>query len=107
MSIIDKIISINGVLKEIFDFIQTDSVVKPDFEEYLATIGAKNITSSQIEKIFLPYIFERRIDGVSILEMFKETTKNKELAEGLITAQSSIYEHRDRKPLHTLESARG
>ena len=62
MSIIDKIISINGVLKEIFEYLQTDDTVKSDFSEYLATIGAKNITSAQLEKVFLPYIFERYID---------------------------------------------
>ena len=92
MTVIEKINEINEAIKEIFEFTQTNETVRNDFSEYLATIGARELSSSQMEKIFLPYIFERRIDGVSILEMYKETTKNKELAEGLITAQSSIYE---------------
>ena len=92
MTVIEKINEIHEAIKEIFEFTQTNETVRNDFSEYLATIGARELSSSQMEKIFLPYIFERRIDGVSILEMYKETTKNKELAEGLITAQSSIYE---------------
>lgn len=95
MSIIDKIISINGVLKEIFDFIQTDSLVKPDFEEYLATIGAKNVTSSQIEKIFLPYIFERAIgkDIKTVVELFNESklSKKPEIAKALTDNLYSIF----------------
>ena len=45
-----------------------------------------------MEKIFLPYIFERRINNVSILEMYKETASNKEVADGLINSQASIFE---------------
>lgn len=79
MSIIDKIISINGVLKELFEFIQTDEAVKADFNEYLVTIGAKNIPASQIEKVFLPYIFERAIgkDAKTVVELFHESGKAK------------------------------
>ena len=45
-----------------------------------------------MEKVFLPYIFERRIKDKSILEMFAEETKEKEITEALIKAQSSIYQ---------------
>ena len=92
MTVIEKINEINEVIKEVFEFTQTNETVQTDFNEYLATIGARELSSSQMEKIFLPYIFERRIEGVSILEMYKETAKNKDLAEGLISAQASIYE---------------
>ena len=70
MTVIEKINEINDIIKEIFDFTQTNEKVKADFDEYLATIGARNISLNQMEKIFLPYIFERRIDNKSILEMF-------------------------------------
>lgn len=92
MTVIEKINEINEAIKEVFLFTQENETVRNDFSEYLATIGAKDITLNQMEKIFLPYIFERRIDNVSILEMYKETAKNKDVAEGLIKAQASIFE---------------
>ncbi len=92
MSIIEQIISINDVLKEIFNYIRTDSVIKPDFEEYLATIGAKSVPSSQIEKIFLPYIFERTIgaNAKTVIEMFCNSgvSKSPEIAKAL---SNNIY----------------
>lgn len=94
MTVIEKINEINDVVKEIFDFTQKDETIKADFDEYLATIGARNIPLSQVEKIFLPYIFERRIDGKSILEMFKENSgsKNKDVIESFLNTQASIFE---------------
>ena len=92
MTVIEKINEINEVIKEIFEFTQENEAVRADFEEYLSTIGARNISLNQMEKIFLPYIFERYIDGQSILEMFKESSKNKEIVDSLINAESSIYE---------------
>lgn len=92
MTVIEKINEINEAIKEVFEFTQSNEEVCNDFNEYLSTIGAREISSSQLEKIFLPYIFERRINGVSILEMYKESTKNKELADALINAESSIFE---------------
>ena len=92
MTVIDKINSINDIVKEIFEFTQTNEKVKADFDEYLATIGARNISLNQMEKIFLPYIFERRIDNKSILEMFKEENGSQPIIESFINAQASIFE---------------
>ena len=92
MTVIEKINEINEVVKEVFEFTQTNETIREDFNEYLATIGAANISLNQMEKIFLPYIFERRINDVSILEMFSEVAKNKEIAESLISAQASVFE---------------
>ena len=92
MAVIEKISEINGVIKEVFEFTQKNEIVKEDFGEYLSTIGANNITENQMEKIFLPYIFERHINNKSILEMFYETASNKDIAKSLIESQSSIYE---------------
>ena len=92
MTVIEKINEINEAIKEVVEFTQSNEVIKNDFSEYLATIGAKDISPNQMEKIFLPYIFERRIDNVSILEMYKESAKNQNVAEGLINAQASIFE---------------
>ncbi len=92
MSSIEQIIKINEELKGIFNFIRTDKVVKPDFDEYLATIGAKSLTASQIEKVFLPYIFERAIGKESkpVIEMFIESSevKNPDIAKAM---EDNIY----------------
>ena len=94
MTVIEKITEINEVLKDIFNFTQENQAVKQDFDEYLATIGARNISLNQMEKIFLPYIFERKLDGKSILEMYeKENSKKyKDILSSLKNAQSSIFE---------------
>ena len=61
MTVIEKISEINEVIKEVFEFTQANEIVRADFEEYLSTMGARNIPLNQMEKIFLPYIFERNI----------------------------------------------
>ena len=43
MVVLEKIGEINDILKEIFEFTQSNETVREDFTEYLATIGAKNI----------------------------------------------------------------
>ena len=95
MSIIEKIISINGVLKELFEFIQTDETIKVDFNEYLNTIGAKTVSSSQIEKVFLPYIFERTIgkDANTVVELFHKSgkSKNQEIAKSFTNNIYSMF----------------
>lgn len=94
MTVIEKITEINEVLKDIFNFTQENEMVKKDFEEYLVTVGARNISLNQMEKIFLPYIFERKLDGKSILDMYKEENSKKynDVIEGLMNAQSSVFE---------------
>ncbi len=96
MTVIEKINEINDVVKDIFDFTQTNEIVKEDFYEYLATIGARDISLNQMEKVFLPYIFERRIgkEHKPVMKMFLEEGKykNKEIAESLSDAQASIFE---------------
>ena len=92
MPVLEKITVINDVLKDVFNYTQRNETVKADFDEYLATIGSKNISLNQMEKIFLPYIFERRLNDKFILEMYKEEAKNKEVVDSLIDAQASIFE---------------
>lgn len=93
MTVIEKINEINEVIKEVFEFTQSNETIKADFDEYLSTIGARNISLNQMEKIFLPYVFERNIEGKSVIEIYKESKpKNIKVAEGLAQAQASIYE---------------
>ena len=92
MAVIEKITEINDVLKDIFNFTQSNAEVKADFEEYLATIGSKNISLNQIEKIFLPYIFERKLNDKFVLEMYSKEGRYSEIVESLLNAQASIFE---------------
>lgn len=92
MTVIEKINEINEALKEIFDFTQTNETIKSDFTEYLSTIGARNISLNQMEKIFLPYVFERRIAGKSILDIYKEEKGANSIIDKLNEAQASIFE---------------
>ena len=92
MAVIEKITEINDVLKDIFSFTQSNDMVRADFNEYLATIGSKNVPLNQMEKIFLPYIFERKLNNHFILDLYAENGKNKEITEALLNAQASIFE---------------
>ena len=92
MTVIEKVNDINNVLKEIFSFTQTDEEIKADFVEYLSTIGANNIAPNQLEKVVLPYIFERKINDKSIIEKYTEKNKSNGVAKSLLNAQASIFE---------------
>ena len=82
MTVIEKLNDINDVLKELFEFVQSDELTKTDFHEYLATMGALNATPSQMEKLFIPYVFERNLGepAKSVIEIFNgsKNLKNKE-----------------------------
>ena len=95
MTVIEKLNSINGVIKELFEFVQTDEETSEDFREYLSTMGATNPTPAQMEKLFIPYAFERNLGTPlkSIIELFNEKGKisDKTLAKSLLTAQYSVY----------------
>jgi len=58
MTVIEKINEINDSIKEILVFTQANDTIREDFNEYLSTIGARELTSAQMEKIFLPYIIK-------------------------------------------------
>ena len=62
MVILEDLKEINDVIKELAEFIQNDETVKPDFEEYLKTIGNTNLQSA-----CFTYIFERNLNNKSIL----------------------------------------
>lgn len=92
MTVIEKISAVNEIIKELLNFTQTDKTVRADFDEYLATLGSRRLSLAQMEKVFLPYIFERRINDKSILEIFKESgCKNEDILNGLLKSVSSIF----------------
>ena len=94
MTVIEKLNDINEVLKELYEFVQSDEQTKTDFHEYLATMGALNATPSQMEKLFIPYVFERNLGepAKSVIQIFNDngTLQNKDVAKSLLNAQMEL-----------------
>ncbi len=91
----EELKEINEVIKNLAEFIQKDNNVKPDFEEYLKTIG----NAMNIQAACFNYIFERRLgeDLKSIPQLYIENTSkllpvHKKIAESLNTSFATIYE---------------
>ena len=81
---------INEVIKNLAEFVQTNEKIKPDFEEYLKTIGNMNLQSA-----CFTYIFERNIDNESILDMYskeKLSPSEKNIVKALQNSMSSVFE---------------
>lgn len=92
--VIDKLNEINGVIKELFEFVRDDEATKDDFNEYLSTMGALNASPAQMEKLFIPYVFERNLGepAKSVVELFVESnTSNSDIAKSLLTAQYTVF----------------
>lgn len=97
LTVIEKLKAISETIDNLINFVQTNEEIKPDFNEYLTTIGAVDIAPSQIQSICLPYIFERNINSKSVIEIFLEKTKKatkyaKTIIKGLTSSVSSIFE---------------
>ena len=93
--VIDKLNEINGVIKELFEFVREDDSTKDDFNEYLSTMGALNASPAQMEKLFIPYVFERNLGepAKSVVEIFAESKNlsNPDIAKSLLTAQYTVF----------------
>ncbi|MDR1327431.1 MAG: SEC-C domain-containing protein [Heliobacteriaceae bacterium] len=93
MLVLDDLREINDVIKEIAGFIGRDSAVKPDFEEYLRTVGG----SLNPEAAAFNYIFERSLDNKNIIELYLEKSKklpagHKKIVQALEQSISSVFE---------------
>ena len=77
MNIQERMDSINGVIKNIAEFIQTHEDIKSDFNEYLRTIGANTKTGVPLQTACFSYILERNLgeDLKSIPQLYLENTK--------------------------------
>ena len=82
---------INGGIDTLAEFVINHPDIKDDYEEYYRTIGGDNVAMT------IPYIFERRLESKSIMELYLE--KNKRVAKdkkALISAFanniSSVFE---------------
>lgn len=93
MFILEDLREINDVIKDLAEFIQNNEAVKPDYEEYLKTVG-KNIN---LMSACFTYIFERNLNNKSILALYLENTKkipssSKKIIKALMKSISSIFE---------------
>lgn len=89
----EELQEINDVIKNIALFIQEDNNIKPDFEEYIKTIG----NSMNYQAACFNYIFERKLNDKSILQLYVENAKklsasSKKIADSLNESVSSVFE---------------
>lgn len=94
MLVLEDLKEINDVIKELAEFIQNDEAVKPDFEEYIKTIGQNTMN---IQSACFTYIFERNLNNKSILQLYLGNNKKlsasvKKIVKSLMKSISSIFE---------------
>lgn len=101
MSVIEKLAVISDTITKVMNFTINDEIVKPDYEEYLASCGGSNADSAKVQALLIPYIFERRLteDRKSIIQLFRESTSDlsneeNEILDSLSQSFSSVYEVR-------------
>lgn len=99
MSVIEKLAIISDTITKVMNFVLSDDLVKPDFEEYLATLSAKNADSARMQALLIPYIFERRLtnDRKTIIQLFEEKNDDlskteKEILDNLSHSSASVFE---------------
>ena len=99
MKIQERMDSINEVIKNIAEFIQTNDEVKTDFEEYLRTIGANTKHGIPIQTACFNYILERNLgeDLKSIPTLYLENSKGldkdtKNIVTAIDESISSVFE---------------
>lgn len=95
----DRLDSINGVIRNIANFIQENETVKTDFDEYLKTISANSQNKINLQSACFNYILERNLGDElkSIPQLYIENTKGldketKEIATAIDDSISSVFE---------------
>ena len=101
MSVIEKLSTISDTITKLMNFVMSDELVKPDFDEYLTAISSRNAQGGALQAKLIPYIFERRLtaDKKTIIQLYEEKTEDissdeKEILESLKTSFSSVFEIR-------------
>ena len=56
MSVIEKLAIISDTITKIMNFVVNHETVKPDFDEYLATLSARNADAVRTQALIIPYI---------------------------------------------------
>lgn len=103
MPVITEIQTISETIGNIIDFVQTSEKTQEDFEEYIKTIGAINVSPMQLQALCIPYITERTVfsENKTIPELYIGENKNlseieKEIIYGLGNSISSVFEIKKR-----------
>ena len=101
MSVIEKLAIISDTITKVMNFVLSNETVKPDFEEYLATLSAKNADRTRIQALIIPYIFERRLteNKKTIIQLFIDanndlTKEEQDIIKCLESSMSSVFEVR-------------
>ena len=101
MSVIEKLAIISDTITKIMNFVVNHETVKPDFDEYLATLSARNTDAVRTQALIIPYIFERRLteEKKTIIQLYEENTQDlreeeKEILKYLEQSMSSVFEVR-------------
>lgn len=91
--ILDEFKIVSDTIKNIVVFVQQSIIVKPDFEEYLKTIGIRPNSGDNFNTACLNYIFERRLLNKSIIKIYTEEMNNlpKSELETCKALMNSIY----------------
>ena len=98
MPVLENLQQINDVIKAIALFIQTDEQIRPDFQEYIKTIGANPASGASFQGACFNYIFERRLGeerkGICNIYLEKAELKpiEKKIVKALTKSVSSVYE---------------
>lgn len=99
MIIQERMDSINSVIKNIAEFIQTHDEIKADFNEYLRTIGANTKNGIPLQTACFSYILERNLgeELKSIPQMYLENSKGldketKNIVKAIDESISSVFE---------------
>lgn len=98
MQVLENTQQINDVIKSIALFIQTDEEVRPDFQEYVRTIGANPASGVNFQRACFNYIFERNLgeEHKSILSIYLEKAElkaaEKKIVKALLKSISSVFE---------------
>lgn len=99
MNIQERTESINNVIRNLAEFIQTNELVKDDFNEYLRTIGANSNNRVPLQSACFNYILERNLgeELKSIPQLYMENTKKlsketKSIIEAIDNSISSVFE---------------
>ncbi len=98
MPVADKIQEINDTVKAIANFIQNDETVRPDFQEYIKTVGGNKQGALNFQAACFNYIFERRLGETykSIPAIYLEkadlSATDKKIVKGIDKAVSSVFE---------------
>lgn len=95
--ILDDFKIVSDTIKNIVVFIQQSVVIKPDFDEYIKTIGIRSVQGDDFNTACLNYIFERKLFNKSIIKIYTEEAKKLpqnelETCEAIMHSIYSVFE---------------